>query len=450
MAISETPEGLPYAFRPNEVLTTRGQEALAIAQEHFPDAELHEATIGPFSRLRHVGDPLLLVEELRLFGIVAQPNHVFFAHDSITGNPLYGSPLYGSPLYGSPLYGSPLYGSPLYGSPLYGSPLYGSPLYGSPLYGSPLYGSPLQGSKAAGSRHVEPTRSTALPPPRQTHKADISARIHTDLVPGSPKVIVLDTGLAAPGFRPTNLGSGITAASPADVDHPDEALPGHVPDGYLDPSAGHGTFIAGVIAQVAPGCEITLHRVLSTFGDGDEWFISETIENLAFTEPDRTILSLSFGGYVLDRPHLLARTIRRVQRQGVHVVASAGNDGTSRPAFPAALPGVVAVGALCQSGPAPFSNYGDWVDACAPGCDLLSSFFVFNGPAEVGPYGDDPDDFDGFAVWSGTSFSAPVVVGNLARMMMADGGTAASAVRRLIDGPSLTSLPYLGTIVDAL
>jgi subtilisin family serine protease len=265
------------------------------------------------------------------------------------------------------------------------------------------------------------------------------------MVAGGPKVIVLDTGLAATAFRPTMLGSGIAAASLNDVDCPDEDG-----DGYLDPTAGHGTFIAGIIGQIAPGCEITVHKVLTTFGDGDEWNISQCIDNLSTADAHRTILSLSFGGYVLERPHLMARTIRRVQHHGIHVVASAGNDGTWRPSFPAALPGVIAVGALCPAGPAPFSNYGDWVDACAPGTDLLSTFFRFDGPAPIGAYGVDVDDFDGWAIWSGTSFAAPVVVGNLARVMMADGHGTSAAIKRLIDAPSLMRLPYLGTVVDAM
>ena len=443
VAFARTDEGVPFAYRPRQVLTSGGDRALEIAQELYPRVERGPEMTGPFSLLTGVGNPLLLVEELRLFGIVAQPNHVFFAHGAAVPTPLYGSPLYGSPLYGSPLYGSPLYGSPLYGSPLYGSPLYGSPLYGSPLYGSPAWDNVIEGSKVDGTFHVQPTRSSALPPPPKTPTKQIGSRIQTDLAPGSPTVIVLDTGLAAPPFRPP-LGNGITASS-ADTDQPDEDG-----DGYLDPAAGHGTFIAGVIAQIAPGCEITLQRVMSTFGDCDEATVCAAINGLTPADPDRTILSLSFGGHVLDRPHALARAIRHARATGIHVVASAGNDATSCRCYPACLPGVVAVGALGPGGPAPFTNYGDWVNACAPGSDVLSSFFVFDGPAPVGPYGDDPDRFEGWALWSGTSFSAPVVVGNAARLMMADGSTAKEALERLIDGASLTTMPFLGTVVDAL
>ena len=41
-------------------------------------------------------------------------------------------------------------------------------------------------------------------------------------------------------------------------------------DDYLDPVAGHGTFIGGLIARIAPGCGLMIKRVLSDYGDGDE------------------------------------------------------------------------------------------------------------------------------------------------------------------------------------
>ena len=49
------------------------------------------------------------------------------------------------------------------------------------------------------------------------------------------------------------------------------------------------------------------------------------------------------------------------------IVASAGNDSTCRPTFPACLPGVVSVGSVEPHGRAHYSNFGPWVRACAPG-----------------------------------------------------------------------------------
>jgi subtilisin family serine protease len=134
----------------------------------------------------------------------------------------------------------------------------------------------------------------------------------------------------------------------------------------------------------------------------------------------------------------------------VVVVASAGNDGTCEPMFPAALPGVVSVGAVGPDGPAFFSNYGPWVRACAPGVDLVSTFFRFAGADVAAGSGPDPDNFDGWAIWSGTSFSGPVVAGALARTMMAEGCTGQEAVERVVDNPWLLRLPGLGTVVNVI
>jgi subtilisin family serine protease len=76
-----------------------------------------------------------------------------------------------------------------------------------------------------------------------------------------------------------------------------------------------------------------------------------------------------------------------------------------------------------------FSNDGPWVGYFRNGAALVSTFPVtFNASrlpsnAIVMPNGEvraalDPDDFySGFGVWSGTSFSAPVLAGELAERL---------------------------------
>ena len=64
-----------------------------------------------------------------------------------------------------------------------------------------------------------------------------------------------------------------TARFPVD----DEDEPDDDKTGTLDFEGGHGTFIAGVIAQLCPDAEIHTAGVLSSFGDGD---VSEVIAGL--------------------------------------------------------------------------------------------------------------------------------------------------------------------------
>ncbi len=392
---------------------------------------------------------LELIADIRDGGFKAQPNHVMFPH-TMSGNPLYGNPLYGNPLYGNPLYGNPLYGNPLYGNPLYGNPLYGNPLYGNPLYGNPLYGNPLYGNAPGGSiAAYDYTRTgrranTAIPTEDPGYE---TPPIPAPVVGAT--VVILDTGLAGrltaggPDELPEPLRRFEKPAGGTGIDAPAAA------GKSLRPIAGHGTFIAGLVHLIAPGTVLDIQKVLQEEeGDVDEKVLSDTLSTLA--KAAKTILNLSFGGYADDDDFFLRRKIRNVVKKGIVVVASAGNDGIGRPSIPASFPDVIGVGALSSGGPAPFSNFGPWVRACAPGVDLVSMFFAkFDGPIEIGvPDEDDPDRFTGWARWSGTSFSAPLVCAALAREIALTGCTAKQAVKRVIDAPSLFRLPWLGTVVN--
>jgi subtilisin family serine protease len=177
---------------------------------------------------------------------------------------------------------------------------------------------------------------------------------------------------------------------------------------------------------------------------------------LARTDPD--IVVMSFGAFFADDdPGLFGEALLELlgNRLGV---AAAGNQVTCRPYFPAGLPGVVGVGAVWAGGRAWFSNFGGWVDACAPGVDVVSTFFNFSEDLSLFP--DDLDDlkpreFKGWARWSGTSFSAPKVAAVLAQEMYlnldAAGNdliSASEAWRRLTTHNHLR-MPDLGVVFNA-
>jgi subtilisin family serine protease len=215
--------------------------------------------------------------------------------------------------------------------------------------------------------------------------------------------------------------------------------------------AGHGTFIAGILEQLAPGCTVRVHRVISGLGDATESEVIQKVHELAALPPGRrpNILSLSFGGTALAQAPAMRSAIATARLKGIVVVASAGNDGTSQEQYPAGYDGVVAVGALDPEGPTPWTNYGEWVDACAPGADLVSSFFArFDGPTpRVNTV--DPDKFEGWATWSGTSFAAPVVVAAIAREMVLGNCSAKVAADRVVYAPGALRIRCLGTVVTA-
>lgn len=278
-----------------------------------------------------------------------------------------------------------------------------------------------------------------------------------------PVVAILDTGVGTHHWLPDgivdrsatcgNLRIGLTdAASNPEV----TGVVSELLTGALDSDAGHGTFIAGLIRQKCPDANILGIRVIQGDGVVSEADLLEALnmlwlrQKLAIVrgEPDRLIdvISLSLG-YYHEQPAdaafdpLLLAPLRALTELGVAIVASAGNDATTRPMFPAAfapyeqgqvrkndrnrLP-IVAVGALNPDGTvALFSNAGPWVRVHRPGAALISTlpktFDAARNPSSATTYDGrvrstiDPDDFtSGFGIWHGTSFAAPILAGEIA------------------------------------
>jgi subtilisin family serine protease len=205
-------------------------------------------------------------------------------------------------------------------------------------------------------------------------------------------------------------------ADPDDVDLLDDDH-----DGWLDDQAGHGAFICGLVHLVSPGLGIDPARVLDSTGFGDDLSVA-----LGLAETSAPVINLSLGGYTQDDnpPLALAQAIAALGRSRI-VVAAAGNNHSDRPFWPAALKGVVAVAAYdsLKDAPASFSNFGPWVDVCAPGVGVLSTFVEGErreGSTDV--------TFKGWARWSGTSFAAPLVAAEIAGRIRRDPSRGARQV----------------------
>ena len=494
-----------YAYTPGELLieSTRVREASLMLE--LADSEVGEdfSEFG-FVLLRGIDDIDSATRFLRGAGIRAQPNHVFFANpvsgnpvygnpvygNPVYGNPVYGNPVYGNPVYGNPVYGNPVYGNPVYGNPVYGNPVYGNPVYGNPVYGNPVYGNPVYGNSGCcgpspigvvatcpGGEHCcdsdpctctppAPSASPVYPHPlfaravyggsvglryelsgiRRNNASPLYPTLATVLPANAAwdrqtvRVAVIDTGW------PTDPPARPTCGTPRHGEQVD--VPDIEPDKWLDPVAGHGMFIAGIVLQYAPGVSVKVVSGLSTYGDGSETTIAAKLIALIEDPLPPHIINLSFGTYAPEEPGLLANVVKRAQSKGIIVVASAGNDGTARPQFPAAFPGVISVGALGPNGPAPFSNWGEWVRASAHGVDVASSFWEFT--EKETDTGAAPAKFEGWALWSGTSFSAPIVAAALALSLVRQGASKSTrrAIAEVIDHPRLLRTPCHGVIIN--
>jgi subtilisin family serine protease len=167
--------------------------------------------------------------------------------------------------------------------------------------------------------------------------------------------------------------------------------------------AGHGTFIAALIATLAPDCRIMPVKAFPPDGMTEAFTVASAVKYAA--DSGAHVINLSLGSS--DPNDLLDAAIRDARSRGIAVVAAAGNDGSeSDPQFPSLLAEVVAVGAIETTGiKAYFSNFGTHLDLCAPGAELVSAF---------------PWPGDQYALWSGTSFAAPLVAAEAVLVRSAD------------------------------
>ena len=161
---------------------------------------------------------------------------------------------------------------------------------------------------------------------------------------------------------------------------------------------GHGTFVAGMLVSngfvtgVCPACTLMPIKVVADGASSAPKF--DSAEGIVWAvDHGADIVNLSLGG--AERSGVQEDAVRYALARGVVIVASAGNEATDTPEFPAGYEGVIAVGATDDrdavwSG----SSFGSWVDIGAPGTGLFS--LALEG---------------GFERRSGTSFAAPIVSG---------------------------------------
>ena len=274
----------------------------------------------------------------------------------------------------------------------------------------------------------EPAGYTGGPYGEPTSQDPIDEKKFGEPTAGAPQIAVLDTGYDTQIQTLPHRG-----LEPRVGYQPGPGSPETIMDGqYLAQEAGHGTFIDGIIMQVAPQVSINQVQVLTPDGVTDDTTLAHAIAGLANSAP---VINLSLGGYTYgDTPPPATSAAIAALPDTVVVVAAAGNNQSSELFWPAACKTVVAVGALdtTQSPPqvAGFSNYGSWVDLYAPGVTVYSTYLRANWllPNDTPP----ARSMDGWATWSGTSFAAPQVAAAIANMLLTSGGTARQAAHSVL------------------
>jgi hypothetical protein len=238
----------------------------------------------------------------------------------------------------------------------------------------------------------------------------------------------------------------------------------------LAQDSGHGTFTAGCARVAAP--EATVHVVdaasalptepppdpaqpeppppdpVSAAWEAD--LAGEVRDLLAVTVPDILVLNFAAltqsGGPMLGFNAVYDDVVRHLKE--LLILCPAGNEGEDVPMWPASFSWVASVGGLAANwhDRAPWSNHGRTVDVYAPGDRLVNAY-------ASGTYRTrwvDPEEtrqFTGTALWSGTSFSTPLVAGLVAARMSTTGQSSRRAWADLLDLAERQAIPGIGPVL---
>ena len=154
----------------------------------------------------------------------------------------------------------------------------------------------------------------------------------------------------------------------------------------------HGFAVASIILKVAPKAKLVIAKVLNDKGEGNP---RRTAEGIRYCISKKChIINCSIAG-----PHDpdLEDAVNEAYSKGIVIVGATGNDGRNRLLYPASYTNCIGVGACDKYNKlAEFSNYNAFMDLIAFGDEVKIT------------------TKEGIIIDRGTSFSAPLVTGELA------------------------------------
>ena len=347
-----------FAYRPAEIVIRTAD--FAAVNQLLGGGLVSIVAVGPMMLVGNVANPISESALLRLRGYPAQVNHVFFA-DVSHGQPgsTFGTP---SPIGVSPIGVSPIGVSPIGVSPIGVSPIGVSPIGVSPIGVSAGHGAsgwpttccddPCRG--IASNRGRAQRRTLAQPAGRPASQQDVQPPERGGVGGNPVAVVIIDTGFcqsqdptlkqvyAAPVTAADKVAVATAKSAPGTIAvrarQADWDIADADGDDHYDPYSGHGTFIAGIIGNVAPSADVVVQHGMRTHGDIDDIELAVMIElalhrlgrpvtyqgnepqDLIDLKHHPLILSLSFSGYTehdeapIATEALITQTLRREAR----------------------------------------------------------------------------------------------------------------------------------------
>ncbi len=289
---------------------------------------------------------------------------------------------------------------------------------------------------------------------QQWHISLIHAEKAWDVSTGKGAVVaVIDTGVAFEDYKDKNVTYHQV---------PDLAKTRFVKgydfigdDEHANDDNAHGTHVAGTIAQstnnkvgvtgVAFDAAIMPLKVLNKYGYGNVADIAEAIVYAA--DHGAHVINMSLGGGAPTK--FMQEAIEYAYKKGVTIVCAAGNDGSTRPHYPAAYNHAIAVSSVGpDSELAPYSTHGDWISLAAPGGNTRTK--REHGVLQNTIGRADPTK-DGYEYFQGTSMAAPHVAG-VAALIVSAGVKEPAKVEQILLETAVKkeeTVKYGAGIVDA-
>ena len=198
----------------------------------------------------------------------------------------------------------------------------------------------------------------------------------------SVRIGIVDTGISSINY--SMIGGNILSGHNFSLDETDRH--------YIKSKTYHGFAVASIILKVAPKAKLVIAKVLNDKGEGNP---KRTAEGIRYCISKKChIINCSIAG-----PHDpdLEDAVNEAYSKGIIVVGATGNDGRNRLLYPASYPNCIGVGACDKDNKlTEFSN-----------CNIFMDLIAFGDEVRI------PTKKD-IIIDRGTSFSAPLVTGELA------------------------------------
>ena len=287
------------------------------------------------------------------------------------------------------------------------------------------------------------------------HLDKINAAAAWDITKGSPniKVAVLDNAIWSQ--HPDLKNKIVDKIDLADNDTTTTPL-------TMDYVNSHGTHTSGLVAAetdnnvgvASIGYRTSLIAV--KVGRDSDGALVAGFEGITWAaDNDADIISMSWGGP--QNSITGQNVVNYAYNKGIVLVAAAGNDSSNTVMYPAAYDNVIAVAATNEGDDkAPFSQYGQEIDVCAPGgfatggmgiYQVLSTTYADAGWTGMGALFGITGKYD---LMAGTSMACPITAGLCALMLAVDTNLTPAKLEEYLkascDNIDAQNSAYLGNI----